>query len=666
MLKKIISTVFSFSIMLTGILSISIIEPEDAEASSYNNLSGRPFMGWSSWSSIRKKPTEQNIKAAADIIAAKFKTHGYEYVNLDDYYQLNWTTHVDKYGRWVVDPKKFPHGMKALGNHIHKKGLKFGLYITLGIPKGAIDQNTPIEGTPYHARDIVDFSKGQKVSFNFDNMYSIDYSKPGAQEYIDSWARLFASYGVDYLKIDGVRNEDIPDIEAWAKALKKTGRAIHVELSNNLDINHISTWQKLANGWRTDHDVESYGKPTLTDWEHVARRFNHAAKWQPHAGAGGWNDFDSLNVANGRRDGLTGDEKRSYVSLWAIASSHFVIGSDLTKLDDYGISLLTNDEIIGVNQSGVAGKRLFKTANSEVFYQELPDGSYNVAFFNTGSSAQKVMVNWTDLGFDGPAMVHDRWSHEDLGESESGFKANLATHASHMIHVVPSSTLTVSPINGASEINPSSITLSWSAISKSDSYHVQVATDPDLTKVVVDRTVTSTSAKVKDLEKDTPYYWKVSSVTGGTETQIGMYSFHTKMTTAPTAPDWVVVNKKNNTVSLTWNPSVGASSYTVYRKAVNIFGFESYQPIATNIKAPRYVDKSTTAETNYAYVVTAKNRVGESEQSIEVQSASNQITIQLIALLTGFVIFVFIVTTLRIRRDHSNATSIEGKIVKTA
>src|SRR3954453_12256716 len=114
MLKKLISTMFSISLVLAGIIPFILMSPEEANASSYNNLADRPFMGWSSWSSIRKKPTEENIKAAADVIAAKFKSHGYQYINLDDYYQLNWTTTVDEYGRWVVDPKKFPHGMKAV------------------------------------------------------------------------------------------------------------------------------------------------------------------------------------------------------------------------------------------------------------------------------------------------------------------------------------------------------------------------------------------------------------------------------------------------------------------------------------------------------------------------------------------------------------------------
>ncbi|MGG3468421.1 glycoside hydrolase family 27 protein [Neobacillus pocheonensis] len=641
MLKKIISALLTCSVILAGNIPNSILEPEEAEASSYNKLAQRPFMGWSSWSSIRKQPTEEKMKAAADIMAAKFKSHGYQYVNLDDYYQLDWTTKVDKYGRWVVDPKKFPHGMKALGDYIHKKGLKFGLYVTLGIPKGAIDQNTPIEGTTYHAKDIVDLSKGQKVSFNFDNMYTIDFSKPGAQEYIDSWAKLFASYGIDYLKIDGVRNQDIADIEAWAKALKKTGRPIHVELSNNLDIKHISSWRLLSNGWRTDHDVEAYGTLTHTNWKKVSRRFDDVAEWQFHAGPGGWNDLDSLNVANGSKDGLTEEEKRSYVSLWAIAASHFVIGSDLTKLDTYGISLLTNDEIIGANQSGIPGKRLFKTANTQVFYQKLPDGSYNIGLFNTGVSPQDVSVKWADLDIEGTAEVHDMWSHQDLGSMDSGFTTQLSSHDSRMIHVIPALSLTVSPKSGASEINPSNVSLNWNAQKGTNRYHVLVATDSSFNHIVSDQTVSTSPIILDALKTDKRYYWKVSSVSSGKEKQIGIYSFSTKVTTIPAAPDWVMANRKyKDSVSLTWNPTSSTSTYTVYRKKVNRFGLGSnYTPIATNLPNPSFIDKTAKDDEgiNYKYMVTAKNAMGEGVKSIEVQTdhqSSLQLLVPLIILLT--------------------------------
>jgi hypothetical protein len=660
MLKKIITALLSCSFLLCGNFPVADLTLEEAEASTYNELAQLPFMGWSSWSSIRKKPTEQNMRMAADVMAAKFKSHGYQYVNLDDYYQLNWSTTVDKYGRWVVDPMKFPHGMKAIGDYIHKKGLKFGFYVTLGIPKAAVDQNTPIQGTPYHAKDIVDLSKGQKINFNFKNMYSIDYSKPGAQEFIDSWAKLFASYGVDYLKIDGVRTEDIPDIEAWAKALKKTGRPIHVELSNNLDIKSVSTWKQLSNGWRTDHDVESYGKPTITDWEHVSRRFSHAAKWQPHAGPGGWNDFDSLNVANGSEDGLTEDEKRSYVSLWAIAASHFVIGSNLSKLDHLGISLLTNDEIIAANQSGVAGKRLFKTSTSQVFYQNLSDGSYNIGLFNTSPSTQNVTVNWSDLGFKGAASVHDMWSHQELGKKDNGFTTKLATHGSRMIHVVPDSSLTVSPKNGAIDVDPSKVSLKWSDPFSSEYYHIQLATDPGFTNIVSDQTTSSSFKSVESLKKDTRYYWKLSSKLGKTEKQIGIFSFNTTMTTVPATPDWLIAKRKNkDSVSLTWNPTFGTTSYTVYRKKVNLFKSSSYTPIATNLKNTNYVDKTSKKGDQYSYVVTAMNANGESPRSVTVQineeSSAKTATSSIILFI--FVVFIAIFKIFRRKSKFLAITS---------
>jgi Alpha galactosidase A/Alpha galactosidase C-terminal beta sandwich domain len=403
-----------------------------------NGLAQKPIMGWSSWSTIRQYPTEDKIKTAADVLAARFKLHGYEYVNVDDFYQLDWSKIVDPYGRWVVDPVKFPHGMKALGDYIHSKRLKFGLYVTPGIPKGAVERNTPIEGTVYHAKDIADTSK-MEINYNFKNMYYIDYSKPGAQEFINSWAKLFASYGVDFLKIDGVGDWDIPDVQAWAKALRQSGREIHFELSNNLNIRYARTWQQLANGWRTNGDVESGGS-TITDWNHIADRFDSTANWAEYAGPGGWSDLDSINVANGSMDGLTNDEKQSHVSLWAIASSHFYMGSDLTKLDDFGVQLLTNDEVIAVNQSGVAGKRLYRTRESQVFYQKLPDGTYYVALFNTGTKRRKVHIKWSDLDIHGSARIRDLWYHKELGTYDSGFTTRLASHASSLLKLSPLST----------------------------------------------------------------------------------------------------------------------------------------------------------------------------------------------------------------------------------
>jgi alpha-galactosidase len=212
-----------------------------------NGVSRTPQMGWSSWSFVRRGPTEAIIKAQALAMHQNLQSSGFQYVNLDDFWYLDPRVTVDAYGRWVPDPTTFPDGMAALGAYIHGLGLKFGMYITPGIPVAAVNSNTPIEGTGHFAKDIADISR-YEVNYNFGNVnYYIDFTKPGAQAFIDSWAKLFASWGVDYIKIDGVGTSDVPDVIAWSKALNKSGRKIHLALSNSLSLSAAPTWKDYAN-----------------------------------------------------------------------------------------------------------------------------------------------------------------------------------------------------------------------------------------------------------------------------------------------------------------------------------------------------------------------------------------------------------------------------------
>lgn len=389
-------------------------------AASDNGLSLRPAMGWSSWSFVRRQPTEAKLKAQADaLVSSGLQDHGYVYINLDDFYQKcdagGFT--VDQYGRWAVDEAKFPSGIKALADFIHSKGLKFGFYVTPGIAKNAVTRNTPIEGTSYHAKDIADTSKQEK-NYNCKNMYYIDYSKPGSQEFANSWARQFASWGVDYLKIDGVGSHDIPDVRAWDKALRASGRSINYALSNNLAIADAPTWRQLANSWRTQGDVECYCGPgpngsgfPLTTWDKVATRFNSAASWQQYAGPGGWNDLDSLEIGNGDQVGLNADQRRSQMTLWAMAASPLLLGTDLTALTATDKAMLTNDRLIAVDQDGVAARRIVNSGSQQVWSKREAGGDYIVALFNTGTSGnQTVSVNWSQVGFPGAAAVTDLWS----------------------------------------------------------------------------------------------------------------------------------------------------------------------------------------------------------------------------------------------------------------
>jgi alpha-galactosidase len=348
---------------------------------------------------------------------------------------------VDQYGRWVIDSSKFPHGIAAVASYVHSLGLKFGFYVTPGIPVAAVNKNTPIQGTSYHAKDIADTSK-HEINYNFGGgtkntvMYYINYSKPGAQAYINSWANQLASWGVDFLKIDGVGSFDIPDVQAWATALKQTGRPILYDLSNELNINYVSTWQKYANAWRIDGDVECYNCGSkLTSWAHVVGRFTDAPKWVQDGKSGGWNDLDALQVSDGSLNGISNDERQTYMTLWSIEDAPLYAGDDLVHMDSYGLSLLTNKEVIAVDQAGHIAHPVSQSSNQQVWFSNNGNGTYTVALFNLGSSKATVTANWSSLGFSGSAAVRDLWSHTNLGNFTGSFSASLNAHASRLLTI---------------------------------------------------------------------------------------------------------------------------------------------------------------------------------------------------------------------------------------
>ncbi len=439
------------AVLAASLVSVgaAVVATSSPAAATDNGLSVKPAMGWSSWSFVRRWPDETKIKAQADaMVSSGLAGHGYVYINLDDFWQLcdgNGFV-VDSFGRWVADPAKFPNGIKAVADYVHGRGLKFGFYVTPGIPKNAVLHNTPIEGTSFHAADIANTALLEK-NYNCKNMYFIDYSKPGAQAYVDSWARQFASWGVDYLKIDGVGSSDIPDVEAWAGALRRSGRPINYALSNNLPISDAATWQRLANSWRTQGDVECYCGPgpngsgyPLTTWSRVTTRFASASAWQPWAGPEGWNDLDSLEIGNGDQVGLTADQRRSTMTLWAMAGAPLLLGTDLTNLTSTDLAMLTNDRLIGVDQDGYAAARIVDSGANQVWRKREDNGDFIVALFNTDTSASStVSVTWSQVGFSGSAAVTDLWSGADVGTISNSYSATLRPGETRLIRARPTS-----------------------------------------------------------------------------------------------------------------------------------------------------------------------------------------------------------------------------------
>ena len=424
----------------------------------------KPYMGWSSWSMQSSQYpglnpdgnysylTEANVLKQTDALATTLKKYGYDHVNIDAGWWMdkNWTSEFDQYGRQTPDPVRFPHGMKSVADHIHAKGLKAGIYLPVGLEKGAYgDGKVPIHDAPgCTTADVV--YPDLRTTNGWDSAYKLNFDNPCAQKYIDSQAQLLAGWGYDFLKLDGVgpgssksgdNYNNVADVAAWHRAIADTGRPIHLELSWSLDISHAADWKKYSNGWRIDTDVECYCN-TLVTWENsVDDRWNDAPAWSGKAGPGGWNDLDAIDVGNGAMDGLTKAERQSYMTLWAINKSPLFTGDDLTQLDSYGLSLLTNQEVIAVDQNtSPVARPVTPMGDQQVWGTKNPDGSYTVALFNLGGSSASVTADWASFGFTGAATVRDLWNHQNLGTYKNRITSTLPAHGSRLFTVKPGGT----------------------------------------------------------------------------------------------------------------------------------------------------------------------------------------------------------------------------------
>ena len=413
-------------------------------------VTNAPAMGWSSWSFLRYDPTAANIEAQAQaLVSSGLHADGYDYINLDDFWYDcpgGQGPDVDSNGRWVTNASTFPpsgstNGIQVVANYVHSLGLKFGIYVTPGISDQAVAAKSPIAGTSYTANEIADGDS--ENNYNCGGMQGIDFSKPGAQAFINSWADEFASWGVDYLKLDGVGPSDTADVQAWSTALNQSGRPILLELSNSLNINDGTTWSSLANSWRTGGDVECYcgsdgSSYPLTDWNNVSARFNAAASWQPYAGNGGWNDYDSTEVGNGSNDGLTAPERQTQLSLWSLASAPLLLGVDLTNLDSGDLAYLKNTAVIAVDQDGIPADRVIDSGNEQVFDKRQQNGTWDIGIFNTDTSAShSFSVSLAQLGLTGSANITDLWSGASDGTSTGTFTTTVQPGGVTLISAVP-------------------------------------------------------------------------------------------------------------------------------------------------------------------------------------------------------------------------------------
>lgn len=402
-------------------------------------------MGWNSWDSFGTTVTESDLKANAAWMAEKLRPYGWQYIVVDmEWFVTNPIPEgnsktaqysMDAFGRYVPDEKRFPSaaneaGFKPLADYVHSLGLKFGIHILRGIPKDAVERNLPISGSSYRASDAAD--RFDICPWNPDN-YGTN-ANPAAQAYYDSIAQLYAKWGVDFVKADCIASRPYngEDIKMLSSALRKTGRAIVLSLSpGEAPIEKVEELRDYSQMWRISDDVWDLWHSSVPYPQGLLDQFPRVEKWANVARPGHWPDADMLPLGYlGPRPGwggkdrasrLTHGEQRSLFTLWCIFRSPLMMGGNLPRSDSWILALLTNPEVLAVDQQSTGNREAVATPDIVIWLSEAADGKHSyVAIFNRSESQQNINYLWKDLGLAGENYkLRDLWQRRDLGTARS-------------------------------------------------------------------------------------------------------------------------------------------------------------------------------------------------------------------------------------------------------
>ena len=404
-------------------------------------LAETPPMGWNSWDAYGTTVNESQFKANAQWLADHLKSSGWQYVVVDmEWFVTNPLPEgnstksqfsLDDRGRYTPAINRFPSaaggaGFRPLADYVHGLGLKFGIHILRGIPKKAVEQNLPIEGSSYHAADAADTH--DVCPWNPDN-FGTDSSKPAAQAYYDSIARLYSSWGVDLIKADCISSRPYKgdDIRMLSLAIGKTGRPIVLSLSPGAaPIEKVDEMRHCAQMWRISDDVWDLWHSTVDYPQGLGDQFSRVAKWAAYSEPGHWPDADMLPLGylgpapgwgKPRWTRFTHDEQRTLLTLWSMFRSPLMIGSDLPSCDAWTTSLLTNPEVISVDQHSTSAHPVISTDRAVVWVSRATSTSLQyLAIFNLSDSTSRLQYSWKDLGFESPNYkLRDLWERRDLG-----------------------------------------------------------------------------------------------------------------------------------------------------------------------------------------------------------------------------------------------------------
>jgi alpha-galactosidase len=385
------------------------------------NLALTPPMGWNSWNIYATKITQDIVLANAKaLVSSGLINHGWTYMNIDDCWQGE---RGGKFHAIQPNPETFPD-MQKLSDEVHGMGLKLGIYSTPWVES----YGHHIGGSANNPEGTFEKTKENVVRNKKLMPYAI-----GSYQFVDNDVKQWAAWGIDYLKYDWSPIE-LPETKRMFDALRSSGRDIVFSLSNSTPFVSIGDLSKVANTWRTGGDIRD-------NWKSLSSRLFSQDKWEPYASPGHWNDPDMMVVGyvgwgkEPRPSMLTPDEQYTHMSAWCLMSVPLLLGCDLTKLDDFTLSLLTNDEVIAVNQDAL-GKQatvISKQGDAGVMAKGLEDGSIAAGLFNPGESTKQVVLSWSDLKIKGKYIVRDLWRQKDLGTFEGEYKADVNQHGVVML-----------------------------------------------------------------------------------------------------------------------------------------------------------------------------------------------------------------------------------------
>jgi alpha-galactosidase len=367
-----------------------------------NGLALTPPMGWNSWNKFGcENINEKLIREIADaMVSSGMKDAGYQYIVIDDCWQIA----RDESGNIIADPKKFPSGMKVLADYVHSKGLKFGLYSTAGTKT----------------------CQGRPASWGY--------------EFQD--ARQYAAWEVDYLKYDWCNNGQQNSVAAYSimrDALKQAGRPIVYSICE-WGSSKPWLWAKdVGNLWRTTNDILDCWD-CKQDWGGIGIMgiLDQQIGLESFAGPGYWNDPDMLQIGNGA---MSPTEYQAHFSLWSILSAPLMAGNDLRNMKPEITQILTNQEVIAINQDalGIQGRKVRDDGEFEVWVKPVADGTRAVVLLNRSKAEANISVSWSEIGYSTTLIfeVRDLWQKKNLGEYRGLFAAEVPSHGVVMVKIKP-------------------------------------------------------------------------------------------------------------------------------------------------------------------------------------------------------------------------------------